>query len=163
MIGLAITGVFTLVGGVSCDRIGRKIMVLYGFVSIGVAYAVLSIAPGNVLMWYFYMIIEAVAWGIFYPIFILTLWGDLSQPYVREKYYAIGNIPFFIVGIFELFIGPYASLIHPEAAFSLAAFFLFLAVIPLLYAPETLPEKRIKERELKEYLEKAKKLKEKHV
>ncbi len=163
MIGLAISGVFTLVGGISCDRLGRKIMVLYGFVSIGVAYAVLSVAPGNVLVWYFHMIIEAVAWGIFYPIFILTLWGDLSQPYVREKYYAIGSIPFFIVGIFELFIGPYASLIHPEAAFSLAAFFLFLAVIPLLYAPETLPEKRIKERELKGYLEKAKKLKEKHV
>jgi hypothetical protein len=48
------------------------------------------------------------------------------------------------------------------AAFSFASFFLFLAVIPLIYAPETLPEKRIKERELREYVEKAKKAKEKH-
>jgi hypothetical protein len=45
---------------------------------------------------------------------------------------------------------------------SIASFFLFLAVIPLFYAPETLPEKEIKERELKGYIEKAKKIKEKH-
>jgi hypothetical protein len=34
---------------------------------------------------------------------------------------------------------------------------LFLAVLPLVYAPETLPEKHMKERELKNYLDKAKK------
>jgi hypothetical protein len=43
----------------------------------------------------------------------------------------------------------------------LASSFLFLAILPLLYAPETLPEKKIKERELKEYLKKASKMKEK--
>jgi F0F1-type ATP synthase membrane subunit b/b' len=46
--------------------------------------------------------------------------------------------------------------------FSLAAFFLFLAVVPLMYAPETLPEKKVRERELRDYLEKAKKTKEKY-
>jgi hypothetical protein len=38
---------------------------------------------------------------------------------------------------------------------------LFLAVLPLLYAPETLPEKKIRDKELKSYIEKAKKAKEK--
>jgi len=47
------------------------------------------------------------------------------------------------------------------AMLSIASFFLFLAVLPLFYAPETLPEKEIKERELKEYLKKARKIKEK--
>jgi hypothetical protein len=47
-------------------------------------------------------------------------------------------------------------------AFSFASFFLFLAVIPLMYAPETLPEKTIKDRELKSYLEKAQKVKEEY-
>jgi len=37
-----------------------------------------------------------------------------------------------------------------------------LAVIPLMYAPETLPEKKIRERELKGYIDKAKKVKEKY-
>ena len=33
-----------------------------------------------------------------------------------------------------------------------------MAVIPLMYAPETLPEKTMKDRELKSYVEKAQKL-----
>jgi hypothetical protein len=47
-------------------------------------------------------------------------------------------------------------------AFSLASFFLFVAVLPLMYAPETLPEKKIKDRELRDYLEKAKRTKDKY-
>jgi hypothetical protein len=38
-----------------------------------------------------------------------------------------------------------------------------LAVLPLMYAPETLPEKRIRERELKQYIEKAKRIREKSI
>jgi len=38
---------------------------------------------------------------------------------------------------------------------TIASFFLFLAVIPLMYAPETLPEKAMKDRDLKSYTEKA--------
>lgn len=163
IIGPIIGSLSAIIGGVFSDKIGRKIMVLYSFVSIGLAYAVLSLVPNDPLVWYFYTIINGVAWGILTSIFILTLWGDLSQTNEREKYYAIGNAPFFIAGIIGLVVEPYVSLIRPDHTFSLAAFFLFLAVLPLLYAPETLPEKRIKERELKGYLEKAKKLKEKHV
>jgi len=48
------------------------------------------------------------------------------------------------------------------AIFSFAAFFLFLAVIPLMYAPETLPEKLIRQKELRRYVEKAKKIREKY-
>jgi hypothetical protein len=48
-----------------------------------------------------------------------------------------------------------------SAAFSLASFFLFLAILPLIYAPETLPEKRIQERKIKKYAEEAKKVVEK--
>jgi len=161
--GLAIGSVSAIVGGVFADRIGRKITILYSFVSIGLAYAVLTIAPHNTVVLYFYTTINGIAWGVLTSIFILTLWGDLSQSNEREGYYAVGNAPFFLAAIIELAVKPYASFIREETAFSLAAFFLFLAVLPLLYAPETLPEKRIKEMELKGYLEKAKKLKEKHV
>jgi MFS family permease len=156
VLGVAIGSIGAAVGGIFADKIGRKIIVLYGFISIGIAYAVLSIAPANILVWYFFTLIDAIAFGLIYVIFILTLWGDLSQHSQREKYYAIGTIPFFIAGILELVVRPYVSLIHPESAFSLAAFFLFLAVLPLLYAQETLPEKTIRDRELREYVEKAK-------
>jgi hypothetical protein len=39
---------------------------------------------------------------------------------------------------------------------------LFLAVLPLFYAPETLPEKVRKERELKFYVEKAQEVAQKY-
>ena len=45
--------------------------------------------------------------------------------------------------------------------FSFASVFLFLAVLPLIYAPETLPEKIMKDRDLKSYIENAKKKAEK--
>lgn len=162
IIGVAVGSIAAAIGGVFADKIGRKIIVLYGFVSIGIAYAVLSIASTNILAWYFFAIIDAIAFGLIYAMFVLTLWGDLSQPNEREKYYAIGTIPFFIAGILELIARPYVALIPPEAAFSLAAFFLFLAILPLLYAPETLPEKKIQERELRQYVEKAQKVKKKY-
>ena len=41
--------------------------------------------------------------------------------------------------------------------FSFASFFLFAATLPLSYAPETLPEKVLKEMDLMSYVEKAKK------
>ncbi len=46
---------------------------------------------------------------------------------------------------------------YAATIFSFASVFLFLAVLPLIYAPETLPEKLMKDRDLKSYVEKAKK------
>jgi hypothetical protein len=60
-------------------------------------------------------------------------------------------------------VKPFLGKIETSTAFSIASFFLFIAVLPLIYAPETLPEKKIKERELRDYVEKAKKTKDKYV
>jgi hypothetical protein len=93
----------------------------------------------------------------------MTLWGDLSYGVSTDKYYAIGGLPYFVSNFLRLTIGTYiAETILAYAIFSFTAFFLFLAVIPLMFAPETLPEKKIKERELRQYIEKAKKIKEKY-
>ncbi|MDH5460109.1 MAG: hypothetical protein OEW71_03630, partial [Candidatus Bathyarchaeota archaeon] len=70
--------------------------------------------------------------------------------------------PYLLAGFLSILVKPYVTVIPLGTAFSLASFFLFLAVIPLMYAPETLPEKKIRERELRQYIEKAKKMKEKH-
>ena len=158
--------VFALVGGLFADRIGRKKVTIYGFVSLGIAYAVLGLAPLWIVSWYVYSIIDGIAWGVFYVIFALVLWGDMAHSnHRKEKYYAIGGIPFFLSEFIVMFFAPQLETIPKENAltsFSLAAFFLFLAVIPLMFAPETLPEKKIRERELKKYIEKAKKVKEKY-
>jgi len=149
---------FAFIAGLLSDRIGRKPVVLYGFVILGVAYAVIGIAPATLILWYFFLTIESISTGILWVTFILILWGDLSQSGAREKYYAIGETPFFLTSMIGLFSVPIVTLIHETSAFSVASFFLFLAVLPLLYAPETLPERKIELRRLRKYVEKAKRL-----
>jgi len=155
--------VFMLIAGFMCDWIGRKKIVLSGFVALGIAYAIIGFLQISDFSWYLYFIVDGVAWGIFYLTFVLILWGDLSQAGSREKYYALGSIPFFISYIIPQFVT--VSFIEDftlSTAFSLAAFFLFLAVLPLIYAPETLPEKKIELRRLRSFAEDARKAKEKY-
>ena len=95
--------------------------------------------------------------GVAFSVFFTVLWGDLGENYEKEKYYALGGLPYLLSNFVSLLINPMEGY-YLRAAFSFASFFLFLAVIPLMYAPETLPEKPMKDRELKSYLEKAQKL-----
>jgi len=150
------------VAGILADQIGRKRMVLYGFVALGIGYAVIGIAPDALFSRYFFLAVESTSFGILAVTFVLILWGDLSQSATREKYYAIGEIPISLTSIIQLFAAPYFMAIPNIRAFSLASFFLFLAVLPLLYAPETLPEKKIELRQLKKYIEAAKKVQKKY-
>lgn len=151
------------IAGVLSDWIGRKRVVLYGFVTLGIAYAIMSIASTMEISWYLYLAIDSTATGILWVTFLFILWGDLSQSSNREKYYAIGETPYFLSEIIQPLSVPHVLLISGTSAFSLASFFLFLAVFPLLYAPETLPERKIKLRMLRKYVEKAERLQQKYV
>jgi len=155
-----------VVGGVLADLIGRKRVAMYGFVALGIAYAMLGIMPTALFSWYFYILMDAIGAGFLWMVFILVLWGDLAMHQPKEKYYFVGSIPFFVSDIIRFAIPAVftseALISLAYATFSIASFFLFLAVIPLMYAPETLPEKKIRDRELKQYIDKAKKTKEKY-
>jgi len=162
LITFIIAALFTLVGGLLSDLIGRKPMVIFGFLILGVGYAVLGMFPGGIA-YYVYAVVDGVAWGMLGVIFLMVVWGDFSENMPSEKYYAIGGLPYLLSIFLEILIAPYIKeLIPPSATFSFASLFLFLAIMPLLYAPETLPEKKIREREFKKYIEKAKKIKEKY-
>jgi len=163
LIAPVIGSFFTLIAGWLCDQIGRKKVVLSGFVTMGIAYAIIGIVPHALFSWYFFLTIESVSWAIFYVTFLLILWGDLSQPGNREKYYVIGVVPSFLTEMVSTLSTQYVLQIEQTSAFSLASFFLFLAVLPLLYAPETLPERKIELRRLRKYVEKAKKLQQEYV
>ena len=155
--------IFGVIGGFLIDFMGRKRMSIIAFAMLGLAYSSLGVFSGNPLSWYFYTFADGIAWGIFFVIFVVTIWADLSNGVSSEKYYAIGVLPFFISYFLRLTVGFDLTLIIPqEAIFSFVAFFLFLAVLPLVYAPETLPEKTMKDRELKGYIEKAQKVREKY-
>jgi MFS family permease len=156
-----IGGVVALIGGAFADSIGRKRVVIFGFMVLGIAYAVLGLFSNVNLSWYLLIVLDGIAWGIFSLIFYMVVWADLARARIKEKYYLIGVLPFLISTYMQIPFTPYAELIPISVAFSLASFFLFLAVLPLLYAPETLSEKEIEKKRLKNYLENAKKIKEK--
>ena len=158
-----VAGLSILIAGLLCDLIGRKKIVLSGFVALGVAYAIIGLAPLSIISWYLYFIVDGVAWGIFLLTFVLILWGDLSQLGTREKYYALGSIPFFLSSVIPLLLTQsFIEQVSLSAAFSLASFFLFVAVMPLVFAPETLPEKKMELRRLRSFAEEARKAKEKY-
>jgi MFS family permease len=155
------TGLSALVAGFVSDWMGRKRVLIFGFASLGIAYAVVGLFSHVWISWLFYFAIDGTALGLLSVLFMVVLWGDLSET-GSEKFYAIGETPFFLTQIISIALAPYVALIPESGSFSLAAFFLFLAVLPLLYAPETLPEKSMKDREIRQYVEKAKKTKEKY-
>jgi len=161
-IEFAVAAPFALVGGFLADIVGRKRVVMTGFVVLGLGYAVLGVFSSVPFSWYVYTVLDGIAWGMFAAVFFMTLWGDLVGDQQKERPYLIGGLPYVLLGFLSILVEPYVSVIPLSTAFSLASFFLFLAVIPLMYAPETLPEKRIKDIELKGYVEKAKKIKEKY-
>jgi hypothetical protein len=163
LIEFAISGVSALIGGVLSDFVGRKRIVITGFVILGIEYAILSLFSGAQASWYIYTFCDGTAWGLFASVFFMTIWGDLAETTQKEKYYVIGGLPYLLAGFMAVVVQPFATDIQTVTAFSLASFFLFVAVLPLMYAPETLPEKKIKDRELRDYVEKAKKTKDKHV
>ena len=161
-IAFAVSGIFALIGGFFSDVVGRKRLIITGFIMLGIEYAVLSFLHEAMIGRYIYVFLDGITWGMFAVVFFIVLWGDLAENKMKEKYYVIGGLPYLLASFLQVLVKPYVKSIPVNTAFSLASFFLFLAVLPLMYASETLPEKKIKERELKGYIEKAKKVKEKY-
>ncbi len=163
MVEFGIGSVVALVAGFFSDMVGRKRVVIFGYVMLGIGYAALGLFPSTVVSWYFYMAVDGVAWGIFTLTFFMIIWGELAKNRAKDKYYFLGALPFLLSSYIEIIATPYVGVVSVSASFSLASFFLFMAVLPLMYAPETLPEKKIRLRQLRGYVEKAKKLREKYL
>ena len=154
-------GIFAIIGGALSDIVGRKRVVIVGFVMLGIEYAALSAFSNSPVIPYIFLVLDGITWGLLFSVFLTVLWGDLGERYGKEKFYTVGGIPFLLSAFLTIIVTPFASIINLVTAFSIASFFLFLAVIPLMYAPETLPEKTMKDRDLNSYIEKAKKIAEK--
>jgi MFS family permease len=152
-------GFVALLCGRFADSVGRKRVIIVGFIMLGIGYAFLGLFQAIPLFGYLYIVLDGVAWGIFLPMFFLVVWSELAGNRNKEKYYLIGLVPFLIASYIQLLFTPFAKAVEVSTAFSLASFFLFIAVLPLLYAPETMPQKHIELRRLRKYVEAAKKAK----
>jgi MFS family permease len=154
-----LSGVSAVIFGFLADSKGRKRLTVAGFAFLGVGYGVLGLSSGNIFGWWFYTIIDGIAWGCFVMIFIFALWGDLSDGRSGGKIYAVGVMPYLFSSFMRFSIGSTLgdAIANYSTIFSFASFFLFMAVLPLVFAPETMSEQIIKNNDLKNYIEKAKK------
>ena len=150
-----IAGLVATIGGFIADITGRKAVVIAGFLMLGVEYAAVSVLTNSQVAMYFFAVFDGVSWGFLSSVFLTTVWGDLGENLEKEKYYVVGGLTFFLPGFLSEIIVHYIGIIPSTLAFSFASFFLFLAVLPLFYAPETLPEIKLRERQLQNYLKKA--------
>jgi MFS family permease len=161
-----IIALVAVISGFVADKYGRKRLLIIGFVMLGIGYAAIGFASspevsaiqenlifGSII----YYVADGIAWGIFYVLFLFTIWGDLAQNRNSDKLFFLGALPFVSSYIMQLLFSPYLSKIDLTLVFTFISVFLFLAVLPLIYAPETLPEKLMKDRDLKSYIENAKK------
>ncbi len=153
-------GLFSLIlGGFVMDVVGRKKIMVFAYAYLGAEYALVTLSYGTFIS---YMFLDGIAWGILTTLFTLVIWGDLATPTSRPKYLAmslgIATSMIFLKNILQVIDMP----MPPEQTFPLTSIFLFLAVIITLYLPETLPDKVIQARDLQDYIERAKRIKEKY-
>ncbi len=149
--------VFGFASGFVADRFGRRWIVITGLLILAIGFALLGfrMSPESTLI---YLATSGIAYGSFFVVF-LAVPGDLSRGGSRERFYAMGTIlPLAI--LFSLYIFPPAFLSDYSggAISQVISLMLFLSIIPVYIAKETLPEKIIRERRIREHIAKVLKL-----
>lgn len=146
--------VFGFLSGFAADGFGRKKPIIAGLLVLGSSFALLGLFGMSETLVTIYLAISGVAWGLFFVVF-LAVPGDLSVLGLREKFYGMGYIlPIAIM--FSLASVPVAKIFPSgsEASFSqILSLLIFLSIIPVLRAKETLPDIKIRERRLRDHIE----------
>ena len=145
------TALFGLFAGIVADRIGRKPPIIVALVILGVSFAFLGLSSSSLSV-LVYLVVSGIAWGLLMVVYLAVL-GDLSSAGSKEKYYAVGVIIPFIIYMTIAEVS-HSFVVSPSVLSPVLSIMIFLSIIPVLYASETLPESRIRERELKEHLKK---------
>jgi MFS family permease len=152
--------VFGTVAGVIADRFGRKWPLAIGLLMFASSFAILGVRMSPEIAT-LYLAISGIAWGSFFVVF-LAIPGDLSFAGAREKAYALGTISPLAILLCLMTVPPdFLSSYPTSPILQVLSLVLFLSLITLVFkAKETLPEKIILDRKIKEHIKKV--LKETH-
>jgi MFS family permease len=148
--------VFGLLSGIMADRLGRKQPIMIGLIMLGVSFAILGIVT-NALTVVIYYAFSGVAWGFLFTVYISVL-GDLAFYGSKEKFYAMGAIMPLILTLGFSALTSLFKVTLSVAVLPIFSLLLFLSILPVLRASETLPKKKREARMLKEHLDKVGKL-----
>ena len=149
--------IFGFVTGIVADRFGRKRPLIIGLVMFYASFALVGFNINTATAMIFYLA-TGVAWGSLLVVF-LSVPGDLSASPSRAKYYAAGTMLPIII-LLGVTTGPmpgWISNLAKSSSLVVVNFALFLTILPILRAKETLPANRIEAREMKEHLGKLEK------
>jgi hypothetical protein len=107
---------------------------------------------------FIYLVASGIAWGVFLTIY-LAIPGDLSISGSREKFYALGTIAPMIILFGYLLADPAIFLNMSASSFSqILSIILFVSIIPILLAEETLEESKIRKRKMEEHIQRVAKI-----
>jgi MFS family permease len=155
---LVFIAVFGLVTGIVADRFGRKRPLIIGLAMFYSSFALVGFEMNTTTAMIFYLA-TGVAWGSLLVVF-LSVPGDLSTSSSRAKYYAAGTMLPIII-LLGVTSGPMPDLFASFAntpSLVVINFALFLTIIPIFRAKETLPLGKIKAREMTEHIDKIEKI-----
>jgi MFS family permease len=148
---------FGLIAVVLADHFGRRQPIIILLVMLGVSFGLLNfyLTPLTMLVYY---ITYGIAWGFLFKLY-LAVPGDLSYIGSREEFYALGTMmpliiymglgavpQFLTTSVSGSFLSPFLSMI------------LFISVIPVFRAAETLSENTVRKGNLDRHVKRLGKL-----
>jgi MFS family permease len=145
-----------LAAGFLADRYGRKQPMIVGLVALGIGYALFGVAssPATYII---YLTVEGIAWGLIVVTYLQVVLGDISSKWgSKERFFALGGltIPLLTRSLFVVAQELTGFSVAADSLSSLLSIVTFLSVIPLIRAPETLPEEVLRKRKMKTHIDK---------
>jgi MFS family permease len=145
--------IFFFISGVVSDYYGRKTTIIVGFVLLGLSYFLVPSIETE-LIDYSMSIFSGAAWSFIMVPLLFSIAGDLGPKGGREPYYAISGLFWMVIETGFTFISSVVELtLDISIVSSILSLVMFLAVIPLLSIPETLPRSKISDRRISDYFE----------
>ena len=145
-----------VLSGVVADRFGRKPSIAIGIVLAGIGFAIIGyyLSPLSIIV---VNLALGIAWGFLFDVY-LAIPGDIPFSFSKEKAYALGTIIPVILFLVTAAVPRTIFDFDITKLSPILSILFFLAVIPILFVRETLPENKIYKRKMKEHIDRLGKL-----
>ncbi|MFH0748552.1 MAG: hypothetical protein V1915_01320 [Candidatus Bathyarchaeota archaeon] len=132
-----------IISGILADWFGRKIVLVSGFLIYGVANTIVGFALTPVTQFIAYPS-SGLSWGFFLAIFYLVIWGETDGTGNVILSYALALTVFHINNSLAYIVEPYIMGVPIVSVLFLSSLLVFIGLIPLFLARETVPEDLLK-------------------
>jgi hypothetical protein len=130
---------------------------VFGLIVLGAAYAIVGLLT-TPETYFVTLMLSGFAWGIIMVVYLVVP-GDLAFTGSAERFYAVGWVLPLILYTAVEGTGSLIGFVPRIDVFStILSVILFAAILPLWSAVETLSESKIRERKLREHIEKVGKI-----